>query len=116
VKLKLYKCVGLAVVLFFILTTGQLRAELPPEAQEAEHEGFIAAKNQEWVVAIKDFQKARETAPNAPELLKNLGLAESKIPGRELRAIAWFGAYLAANTNAPDTAALKDEINPYFPD
>jgi len=40
----------------------------------------------------------------------NLGLAESKIPGRELRAIAWFGAYLAARPGAPNAAAVKEAI------
>jgi hypothetical protein len=40
-----------------------------------------------------------------------MGLAESKIPGRELRAIAWFGAYLAANPNAPNAAAVKKQIS-----
>jgi hypothetical protein len=40
----------------------------------------------------------------------NLGLAESRIPGRELRAIAWFGAYLAANPTAPNAAAVKGQI------
>ena len=38
-------------------------------------------------------------------------MAESKIPGRELRAIAWFGAYLAANPNAPNAGAVRDEID-----
>jgi hypothetical protein len=40
----------------------------------------------------------------------NLGLAESRIPGRELRAMAWFGAYLAASPNAPNAAAVRQQI------
>ena len=40
----------------------------------------------------------------------NLGIAESKIPGRELRAIAWFGAYLVASPDAPNAAAVKEQI------
>lgn len=96
--------------LLFISMIGQSRADLPPEGQAAEHAGFIAAKNQDWELAIQKFQEARVIAPDAPELFKNLGLAESKIPERELRAIAWFGAYLAAATNAPDKAAVNDLI------
>jgi len=51
--------------------------------------GLLAAKEQEWLIAIQSFQEARKSAPDAPLLFYNLGLAESKIPGRELRAIAW---------------------------
>src|SRR5437762_3013219 len=70
----------------------------------------MAAKQQEWEIAIRSFQEARKTAPDAPEVFYNLGLAESKMPGRELRAIAWFGAYLSATRNAPNAAAVKDKI------
>jgi len=83
---------------------------LPPEAQDALKKGVMAAQQQEWLIAIQSFQEARKTAPDAPVLFYNLGLAESKIPGRELRAIAWFGAYLAASQNAPNAAAVNDAI------
>ena len=32
------------------------------------------------------------------------------MPGRELRAIAWFGAYLAAYPDAPNAAAVREQI------
>jgi len=85
-------------------------APLPPEAQAAIKKGIIAAKEQEWLIAIQSFQEARKTAPNSPEVFYNLGLAESKLPGRELRAIAWFGAYLNASPNAPNDDAVNDFI------
>jgi tetratricopeptide (TPR) repeat protein len=85
-------------------------APLPPEAQDALKKGILAAQQQEWDIAIQSFQDARRSAPDAPVLFYNLGLAESKIPGRELRAIAWFGAYLAAAPNAPNAAAVNDAI------
>ena len=83
---------------------------MPPEAQAAMNKGLVAAKEHEWKIAIQSFQEARKAAPHAPLLFYNLGLAESKIPGRELRAIAWFGAYLAATPNAPNAAAVNDAI------
>ncbi|HVU39096.1 MAG TPA: hypothetical protein VHC95_12245 [Opitutales bacterium] len=83
---------------------------MPPAAQPAFDQGQQAAKDQKWELAIQNFQDARKIAPSAPEVLYNLGLAESKIPGRELRAIAWYGAYLSARPGAPDAAAVKDEI------
>jgi tetratricopeptide (TPR) repeat protein len=112
-----------ATLLAFVLTLAALPAwaqtsapaatpaPLPPEAQDALKKGVIAAQQQDYLQAIRYFQDARKIAPDDPEIYKDLGLAESKIPGRELRAIAWFGAYLAAAPNAPNAAAVKDQID-----
>lgn len=85
-------------------------AEVPPEAQPAFSKGVLAAQQQEWDIALQSFQDARKIAPTAPEIYYNLGLTESKIPGRELRAIAWLAAYLAADPAAPNAAAVKTAI------
>src|ERR1700694_2138823 len=74
----------------------------PPAAQEALNKGIIAAKLPDYLLAIHYFEEARKIATKAPVIYLNMGLAESRIPGRELRAIAWFGAYLAANHDAPN--------------
>src|ERR1700680_2759880 len=86
-------------------------ATLAPEAQAAVDKGVWAAKQQDFLLAIRCFQDARKVAPQAPEVFYDLGLAESKIPGRELRAIAWFGAYLATTPNAPNAVAVKEQID-----
>jgi len=103
----------LAALLFCIV--GFLPAQtvpppLPPAAQEALNKGVIAAKLPDYLLAIRYFEEARQLAPSAPEVFYNLGLAESKIPGRELRAMAWFGAYLTAYPHAPNAAAVKEPI------
>ena len=85
-------------------------APLPPAAQQALDKGIIAAKVPDYLLAIRFFEEARKIAPEAPVIYLNLGIAESKIPGRELRAIAWFGAYLAASPDAPNAAAVKEQI------
>ena len=85
-------------------------APLPLAAQAAMKTGVLAAREQEWLIAIQSFQEARKTAPDAPEVFYNLGLAESRIPGRELRAIAWLGAYLAARPTAPNAAAVNEFV------
>ncbi len=85
-------------------------APLPSAAQEALGKGIIAAKVPDYLLAIRYFEEARKIAPEAPLIYLNLGLAESKIPGRELRAIAWFGAYLAADPDAPNAAAVKEQF------
>jgi tetratricopeptide (TPR) repeat protein len=110
----LHRLTYLAVLSFALTVAVQAQATapapLPPEAQAAIKKGIIAAKEQEWMIAIQSFQEARKTAPNSPEVFYNLGLAESKLPGRELRAIAWFGAYVNASPNAPNAAAVNDFI------
>lgn len=86
---------------------------LPPEAQESVKKGILAAQQQDYLLAIRYFQDVRKTAAGvyAPEVLYNLGLAESKIPGRELRAICWFDAYLAVMPSAPNAAAVQQQID-----
>jgi len=86
-------------------------ATLAPEAQAAVDKGVLAAKQQDYLLAVRYFQDARKLAPKAPEIYFDLGLAESKIPGRELRAIAWFGAYLATVPNAENRAAVQAELD-----
>ena len=100
------------VLLALLLTLGAVpsRAQLPPQAQEAIDKGIIAAKVPDYLLAIRYFNDARRTAPQAPVVYLNLGLAESRVSGRELRAIAWFGAYLAALPEAPNAAAVKQQI------
>jgi len=84
---------------------------LTPDAREAINKGIMAAKLPDYLLAIRFFEEARKLAPQSPEIFFNLGLAESKVPGRELRAVCWFSAYLAANPNEPNAAAVKDQIN-----
>ena len=100
----------LPCLIVFLLLIPASRAELPPDAQAAVNKGLLAAKAQEWKIAIQNFQEARKTAPTAPEIFGYLGLAESKIPGRELRAIAWFEAYLNAAPQADNAAAVRNQI------
>ncbi|MBP6005205.1 MAG: hypothetical protein KA746_17385 [Pyrinomonadaceae bacterium] len=96
-------------LIFPIAVTAQ-SSVLPPAAQEAVNKGVIAAKVPDYLLAIRYFEEARKIAPDAPIIYLNLGLAESKIPGRELRAIAWFGAYLTANPTAQNAAAVREQI------
>ena len=108
--------VSVLVILFLVITPNAgwaqtaAPAPLPSAAQQALDKGIIAAKVPDYPLAIRYFEDARKLAPAAPVIFMNLGIAESKIPGRELRAIAWFGAYLAALPDAPNAAAVKEQI------
>ena len=95
---------------FAALAQTNAPAPLSPAAQEAVEKGITAAKLPDYPLAIRYFEEARKLAPEAPVIYLNLGLAESKISGRELRAMAWFGAYLAAYSDAPNAAAVKEQI------
>ncbi len=107
---------GPALIFFIVIapsvSVGQTNgpAPLPPAAQEALNKGILAAKVPDYQLAIRFFEDARKIAPEAPIVFLNLGLAESRVPSRELRAIAWFGAYLAAYPTAPNAAAVKEQI------
>jgi tetratricopeptide (TPR) repeat protein len=85
-------------------------SSLSPAAQAAASKGKSAHEQQDYLGAIGHFQEALRHAPNAPELYFYLGVEESKIPGRELRAIAWLGAYLSLRSDGPGAANVKNNI------
>jgi tetratricopeptide (TPR) repeat protein len=110
-RLALLSCFGLALSLPCIAQPiPPAAAQLPPAAQQSIAKGLTAAKQQQWLVAIRAFEEARAAAPDSPIPLYNLGLAEAQMPGRELRAICWFEAYLALAPNADNAAAVRQEI------
>lgn len=54
---------------------------LSADAQGAIKKGIIAAKAQDYLLAILYFRDALRVAPGAPEIYYDLGLAESKNVG-----------------------------------
>ena len=62
-------CVGFALPIAALAQT-TAPAPLPPEAQEAIRKGILAAKQQDYLLAIRYFQDARKIVPQeAPEIL-----------------------------------------------
>jgi tetratricopeptide (TPR) repeat protein len=112
-RLTWFALLGFAMPLATLAQNGgpvSASSQLPPEAQALEAKGIMATKIPDYLLAIQYFQEAQKLAPNSPELLYNLGLAESKIPGRELRAISWLGAYLIVEPKAQNTAAVIEQM------
>lgn len=109
-KLVIFVITFLALAMTSFNASAATLAPLPPAAQEALNKGIIAAKVPDYPLALRYFEEARKLAPKAPVIYLNLGLAESRISSRELRAMAWFGAYLAAYPDAPNAAAVKEQI------
>jgi tetratricopeptide (TPR) repeat protein len=83
---------------------------LSADAESAIQQGIAAAKQPDYPRAIRFFETARAAAPHSPLPLYYLGLAESKIAGRELRAICWFRAFLAESPDSPKADAISAEI------
>lgn len=98
-----------AVTIACLLLVGAASAkaeELTTDVRDALERGVAAARGQQWLVALQQFDIAFDKAPTAPEVLFNLALANDRMGGREIRAIGWYRAYLAA---AP-RAANRDQI------
>lgn len=85
-------------------------APLPSAAQEAIGEGRRADEKGDHPGAIVAFRKALRIAPRSPEVLFHLAVAEARMPGRELRAMAWLGAYLSAWPDAPNRERVDRQI------
>src|ERR1035437_3461976 len=85
---------------------------LSADAESAIGQGiaFAAAEQPDYLEAIGCFETARAEAPYSSLPLYYLGLAESKITGRELRALCWFKAFLAASPDSPKADAVTAEI------
>ena len=69
--------------------------------------GLAAVQQQHYKSAYRYFLDAQKISPDASQVWFNLGLAASKIPGHEFRAIAWLKAYLLANPNVKNAEAIR---------
>ncbi len=114
--IKAEKTLILAMTLMWALAAPSMAraaGEMTPQARDAFEKGLAAAGQKEWIVAADNFNKAwkihKQSKPE-PEIVFNWGLAESKISGRELRAVALFNLYLAvAGKDAANTEAVRKE-------
>ncbi len=86
-------------------------ADLPLATQVELQAGLDAARAGQWDAAAEHFANARRSDPAAPAPLYNLGLAEARLPGRELRAAGWLEAFLAVAPAAPNATAVRAEID-----
>ena len=85
-------------------------AGLPPDAREPFLRGVAAVENADYPLAAQAFRDAFTAAPDSILIFRNAGLAEARIPGRELRAMSWLGAALAAGPDAADAALVRADI------
>ena len=90
---------------------GQTPAALSPESQNLITEGIKADDQKDYLTAINYFQKALQTSPNSAQIFFYLGVEESKISGRELRAISWLSAYLLTRKDAPNASLVTTQID-----
>ena len=84
---------------------------VPPAARMALNQGLAAAEAHQYDIALQDFKNAFNADQADPEIWFNLGLASSKLPGRELDAITYFEAYLRKVPDAPNRPAILNTVN-----
>jgi tetratricopeptide (TPR) repeat protein len=83
------------------------------DKQPVDHlmqQGQAAAGRQDWAATIRYYTAAHHVAPQNPEPLLNLGLATSQLPGRELKAMVWFEAFLEAAPTDPRAPEVRRQI------
>ena len=83
---------------------------LPPAVQWIMDRGIAAAQQGDFSTAHNNFMAAWSLEPEAPQIWLDLGLADSRIPGYELRAICWFKLYLMKVPDAPNATAVREQI------
>lgn len=121
-NLKICFITACLVIPLFMMPPLMVTAQTPPpplspEARVAFDKGMAAVEQKEWLVAADSFNKAWKINKQSlypekaePEIVFNWGLAESKIPGRELRAITCFNLYLnVAEKDAANAGAVRKE-------
>jgi tetratricopeptide (TPR) repeat protein len=85
--------------------------QVRPGALDEFNLGVSALRQKEWALAIRHLEEARQADPFSPEILFNLGQAEAQVPGRELRAICWFEAYLwSTGFDVPYSQAVRKQV------
>ena len=85
-------------------------AALPPEAEDAFLRAEVAVEQEDWALAIKYFEQARRHSHENAEVLVRLALAHDTVGGRDVLAIAWYRAYLAATEGNPDAQELRTRV------
>ena len=101
----------LAAGLLLSPAAGRAQTEsLSPEAGAAVDRGMADARGGDFKSAEGEFLAAWRVAPDDPRIWFDLGLADAKLPGHELRAIAWFKLYLMKAPGAPDAPAVRQQI------
>jgi hypothetical protein len=87
-----------------------IRLPIPETDPEALYNaGIEAAQREDWRVAIAYFTAAHQRAHLVPRYMYNLGLAHARA-GNDVSAVAWFAAYLTAEPNAANRAAVLAQI------
>jgi hypothetical protein len=87
-----------------------IRLPIPETDPEALYNaGIEAAQREDWRVAIAYFTVANERSPRAPRFMYNLGLAHARA-GNKVAAIVWLTHYLIAAPDAPNRAAIWQQI------
>lgn len=80
------------------------------DAARPVHLALAAIEVGEWELALEHLRAAQRLEPGSPRILQLLGLTSATAGGRDVVAIAWLRAYLAAEPRAPDEPQVRRQI------
>ena len=89
---------------------GGTEESLSAETEALIETGMAAIKDGQWDQAIKSLTEAQAEAPESYKILYNLGIANAEAGERDVIAIAWFNAYLAAVPDAPEREQIVEQL------
>jgi tetratricopeptide (TPR) repeat protein len=112
-------CASLTVAVLTLSCFGQTTRNVtyPDEglrsesAQSLFEKGLTAAKKGDFSGATRSFARAHKADPANLNIVFNLGLAESKMPGWELPGLESFAVFLAANPQAKNAGEVRRQTN-----
>jgi hypothetical protein len=93
-----------AALAALLATSSHVFSEPPPQVAR----GLDALAKGDYQTADDDFRDAVQSS--GPEAYHAIGTAEAAIPGRELHAMCWLAAYLAAEPHAANAAEVRAAI------
>ena len=83
---------------------------LSAETEALIESGMEAIKDGQWDQAIKSLTEVQAEAPKSYKILYNLGIANAEAGERDVIAIAWFNAYLAAVPDALEREQVLEQL------
>jgi len=103
-------CVMITLGLATLSAEKAQAANLSPAGQEAFSRGVTAFEKKDFKLALNYFLEARKADPYEPQIWFNLGLVSLKLPGYELRALAWFKSYQMRMPNAQNAKDVEAQM------
>ncbi|WP_291846487.1 hypothetical protein [Bradyrhizobium sp.] len=105
------RCLAIACLVALVLGAPSARAEVTEAVREALDKGNEAVQQRQWTQANQYFKMAMDSDNSAPEVMIAVARFSDAKGGRDLPAIAWYRAYLAARPDASERDQILARID-----